>query len=129
DRDRAAAADRRGLRVSGPLLGPDALLEPLRAALRGAPGDGAELWAHRRRAAITRYARSQIHQNALCDEIHVRARVAIGAAFGSVTTNGLDGDSLKRALADAAELARHLPPDPEWSGLADAQPVSDPISY
>ena len=45
----------------------------LRSALVDPPSDECELWAHRRRAAITRYARSQIHQNAVSDEIHVHA--------------------------------------------------------
>jgi len=101
------------------LLGVDALLDPLRAALRDAPAEECEIWAHRRRSAITRYSRNEIHQNALSDEVRVHARVVAGTAVGAVTTNSLDADSLSRALHDALALARQLPADPDWPGLAE----------
>ena len=99
-------------------LGRDALLTPLREALRGAPADEVELWAHRRRAAITRYSHSSIHQNALSDETHVHARVIVGRAVGVAAANGLDPASLRRLVADAASLARLQPPNDEWPGVA-----------
>src|SRR6266508_2446697 len=71
------------------LLGEDALLDPLRSALADPPAAECELWAHRRRSAIARYSRSQIHQNAVSDEIHVHARAVVGGALGVVTTNPL----------------------------------------
>ncbi len=112
-----------------PLLGADAMLDPLRAALLDAPSDECELWAHRRRAAITRYARSQIHQNAFSDEVHVHARAVVGGAVGAVTTNSLDPAALRRALADAAALARYLPASEEWPGLAEPEPISEPRAF
>jgi PmbA protein len=111
------------------LLGADALLDPLRAALRDSPADEAEIWVHRRRAAITRYSRSQIHQNALSDELEVHARAVVGRALGVVTTNALDPPSLRRALAEAGELARHLPPNDDWPGLAEPEPVPEARAY
>jgi predicted Zn-dependent protease len=115
--------------AASPLLGADALLDPLRAALQGAPSEECDLWVHRRRAAITRYARSQILQNAVSDEIHVHARAVIGGAVGSVTANSLEEGALRRALADAAELARHLPPNAEWPGLAVPEETAPPRSF
>ncbi len=100
-------------------LGRDALLGPLRSALRDAPADEVELWAHRRRAAITRYSHSSIHQNALSDETHVHARAVVGRAIGEASANGLDPDSLRRLVADAASLARLQPPNDEWPGVAE----------
>ncbi|MDE3102322.1 MAG: TldD/PmbA family protein [Chloroflexota bacterium] len=115
------------------ILGPDALLDPLRAALRAAlRASGlaeAELWAHRRRAAIARYARSQIHQNAVSDELHVHARAIVGSAMGTVTTNGLAVDDLIRALREAAELATHLPPNDDEPGFAAPEPVGEPRAF
>ena len=99
-------------------LGRDALLTPLREALRDAPADEVELWAHRLRAAITRYSHSSIHQNALSDETHVHARVIVGRAVGVAAANGLDPASLRRLVADAASLARLQPPNDEWPGVA-----------
>lgn len=107
-------------------LGRDALLDPLRDALRDAPADEVELWAHRRRAAITRYSRSSIHQNALSDETHVHARVAVGRAVGSATANGLDPAALRALVADAASLARLQPPNDEWPGVAGPAEVAPP---
>jgi len=112
-----------------PLLGADALLGALRAALRDAPADECELWVHRRRSAITRYARSQIHQNALADELHAQARAVVRGAVGIVTTNGLDPAALRRALADAADLARHLPPNADWPGLAEPEEAAPPRAF
>ncbi|HUG56266.1 MAG TPA: metallopeptidase TldD-related protein [Candidatus Limnocylindrales bacterium] len=100
------------------LLGRDALLQPLRDALRDAPADEATLWAHRRRAAVTRYSRSEIHQSALSDEIHVRATAVVGRSVGVVTGNALDPASLRDLLAGAADLARLAPPSEEWPGVA-----------
>lgn len=106
-------------------LGRDALLGPLRSALRDAPADEVELWAHRRRAAITRFSHSSIHQNALSDETHVHARAVVGRAVGVASANGLDPESLRGLVADAASLARLQPPNEEWPGLAEpAEPLT-----
>ena len=105
-------------------LGRDALLAPLRGALRDAPADEVELWAHRRRAAITRYSRSSIHQNALSDETHVHARVAVGRAVGVATANGLAPAALRGLVADAASLARLQPANDEWPGVAEPSEVA-----
>ncbi|HEY4746757.1 MAG TPA: hypothetical protein VIH38_04300, partial [Steroidobacteraceae bacterium] len=68
------------------LLGTDRLLAPLRQALRDAPADEADIHVHRRRAAITRYSHSSIHQNAVSDETHATLRAIVGKAVGIVTT-------------------------------------------
>lgn len=111
------------------LLGADRLLAPLREALAGVAADEAEAHLHRRRAAITRYSHSSIHQNALSDETHVRVRAVVGGAVGVVSTNSLDVAELRRALAEAAELARASRPDPEWPGVADPEPVGKARAY
>ena len=115
---------------NAPLIGADALLSPLREALRTAPTEECDIHAHRRRAAITRYARSQIHQNALSDETHVHVRAVLpSGAVGSVTVNGLDPRALAEALRDAAELARHLPASDEWPGLAGPATTPAPRAF
>ena len=100
------------------MLGADALLAPLRAALATPEGDGAELWIHRRRAAITRYSRASIHQNARSDDLEIRASVAIGDRMGTATGNSLTADGLRALLRDAATLARLQPSNPGWPGFA-----------
>ncbi|MEX2047833.1 MAG: DNA gyrase modulator [Chloroflexota bacterium] len=86
--------------------GRDAMLPPLEDALRGAKAGEAELWVHRRRSAITRYAKDQIHQNAVADETHVQARVIVGKAVGIASANSLDPADLRRLVADATAAAR-----------------------
>ena len=111
------------------LRGADALLTPLREALRDAPADEADAYVHRRRAAITRYSHSSIHQNSLSDETAVRLRAIVGRAVGVVTTNSLAVSDLRRALADAAALARASRPDDDWPGVAEPAPIAAAAAY
>lgn len=111
------------------VLGADRLLAPARAALRDAPADEADIHVHRRRAAITRYSHSSIHQNAVSDETHATVRAIVGRAVGIVTTNSLEVPDLRRALADAASLARASRPDEEWPGVADPEPIAETSSF
>jgi predicted Zn-dependent protease len=111
------------------LLGEDRLLAPLREALREVPADEADIHVHRRRAAITRYSHSSIHQNAVSDETHATVRAIVAKAVGIVTTNSLEPSDLRRALADAASLARASRPDEEWPGVAEPEPVPAPSAF
>lgn len=111
------------------VLGRDALLGPLRDALRDAPADEVELWAHRRRAAITRYSHSSIHQNALSDETHVQVRAVVGRAVGVCSGNGLEPASLRRLVGDAASLARLQPPNEDWPGIAAPSEPAAPHAF
>ena len=109
--------------------GREAMLEPLEVALRGAKAAEAELWVHRRRSAITRYAKNEIHQNAVADETRVQARVVIGNAMGIASANSLDPADLRRLVADATAAARESAPNAEWPGLAAPAQVSEPRAY
>src|SRR2546429_7195690 len=111
------------------LLGADALLGPIREALRGVQADEADAQVHRRRAAISRYSHSSIHQNAISDETHATVRAIVGKAVGIMTTNSLVPSDLRRALADAASLARASRPDDEWPGVADPEPIPTTSSF
>jgi PmbA protein len=111
------------------LFGADRLLAPMRDALRHAPADEADIHVHRRRAAITRYSHSSIHQNAVSDETHATVRAIVGRAVGVVTTNSLDVTDLRRALADAAALATASRPDEGWPGVAEPEPIAAPQAY
>jgi predicted Zn-dependent protease len=111
------------------IRGRDAMLTPLQEALRGARADEAELWVHRRRSAISRYAKNEIHQNAVADETNVQARVVVGKAVGIATANSLDPADLRRLVADAAAAARESAPNSEWPGLAEPAPVSEARAY
>jgi PmbA protein len=109
--------------------GRDAMLTPLEDALRDVKGGDAELWVHRRRSAVTRYAKDQIHQNAVADETHVQARVVSGNAMGIASANSLDPADLRRLLADATAAARESAPNAEWPGFGEPASASVPKSY
>lgn len=105
------------------------MLGPLEVALRDVKADEAELWVHRRRSAISRYAKNEIHQNVVADETHVQARVVIGKAMGIASANSLESADLRRLVADATAAARESAPNSEWPGLAAPAPVSEVRAY
>ena len=89
------------------ILGPDALLAPLHAALKESGIDEADLWVHRRRAATTRYSHSSIHQNAVSDETHEPGRKLPSARPASVGCGWVDGHFIDRER-ERAELTGFL---------------------
>ena len=111
------------------VLGRDAMLAPLRDALKDAKADEAELWAHRRRSAITRYAKNESHQNALADETYVQARVVVGGALGIASANSLEPADLRRLLADARAAAELSMSNREWPGFATPAAAAEPRSF
>ena len=111
------------------ILGPDALLAPLRAALAASGLDEADLWVHRREASITRYAHSSIHQSAVSDETHVHARAIVGSAVGATSGNSLAPADLRDLLARAAALARLQTPNADWPGLASPAEYRRPSGF
>jgi PmbA protein len=111
------------------LLGRDAMLAPLRSALRDVKADEAELWAHRRRSAITRYAKNEVHQNALADESYVQARVAVRGAVGIASGNSLDPMDLRGLLSDARAAAELSRPNADWPGLAGPAQIGEAQAF
>jgi predicted Zn-dependent protease len=111
------------------VLGHEAMLAPLRSALRDVKSGEVELWAHRRRSAITRYAKDEVHQNALADETYVQARVAVKNAVGVASANSLEPADLRRLIADARAAAELSVPNADWPGLAGPSTFGEPRSF
>ena len=111
------------------VVGQDVLLAPLQNALKDSGLTEADLWVHRRHAAITRYSHSSIHQNAVSDETHVHARAIVGSAIGATSGNSLEPEAIRDLLARAAELARPQTPNADWPGLAAAAEYGRPIAF
>jgi predicted Zn-dependent protease len=105
------------------------MLAPLEDALRDAKADAAELWVHRRRSAITRYAKNQVHQNAVADETQVQARAVVANAVGIASGNSLDPAALGQLVADAVAAARQSAPNADWPGLAQPAPAPEGAAY
>jgi len=99
--------------------GEDRLLSVGAAALDIPGADGVEVLLTRYDSALTRFAESRVHQNTSRVDGEARVRViADGSRVGVVATNDLTVDGVRRAAAEALEVARLLPPDPEFGGLA-----------
>jgi PmbA protein len=111
------------------VLGRETMLSPLQAALKDAKADEAELWAHRRRSAITRYAKNESHQNAAADETYVQARVVLGNAMGIASANSLEPADLRRLVADARAAAAMSVPNRDWPGLSEPARSDEPRSF
>ncbi|HYK97152.1 MAG TPA: TldD/PmbA family protein [Candidatus Acidoferrales bacterium] len=109
--------------------GRDAMLTPLQAALKEAKADEAELWAHRRRSAITRYAKNESHQNALADETYVQARVVVKNAVGIASGNSLEPNDLRRLVADARAAAELSVPNTDWPGFSPPAKIADAKAF
>ena len=88
------------------------------------PGaDDVEVVVTRSRVGMTRFARSEIIQNTLKNEIHAYVRVVVGDRSATATTTQLHGEHLRRAAARALDAARASRPDPEFPGLPSPDDV------
>jgi len=69
----------------------------------------------------TRFAENAITQNASGASEQITVHVVFGAGEGSASTNRLDADDLRQAVARAEEIARHAPANPEYVPLPGPQ--------
>ena len=109
--------------------GREAMLDPLSKALRDVRVDEAEIWAHRRRSAITRYAKNEVHQNAAADETYVQARIVVKNAVGIASGNSLEPAGLRQLLSDARAAAELSVPNTDWPGLGTPASVGDAKAF
>jgi PmbA protein len=73
--------------------------------------------------ALTRFANNTIHQNVAEQTMSVSVRTVFDGRTARATTNKTDDDSLRRALAASAALARSQPKNP------DLLPMPGPQKY
>src|SRR5438045_252915 len=116
------------------LLGQEKAFSLLEDALRGSPADQTELVLVVDTTSVTRYANSEIHQNVSQFNTRVSVRVAVGKATARVFTNSLDITELRRAIEEAARLAKMQAPNPRFRSLPTPdmgyeRPESAPQSY
>src|SRR5207245_7181922 len=73
--------------------------------------------------ALTRFANNTIHQNVAEQTLSVSVRTVFDGRTARATTNKTDDDSLRRAVAASAALARSQPKNP------DLLPMPGPQTY
>src|SRR5574341_232986 len=82
-------------------------------ARRAAPGADVYVSITSGRSANTRFARNQITSTGDVDETKVSVGIAFGKRYAAATTNQVDAASMRRAIDQAARLAKLAPEDPE----------------
>ncbi len=108
----------------GPMVGRDLAADVIARALRalamvGADGGEAVLLAQR--DALTRFANSEIHQNADVDAATLNIKAVSGMREGTVDVSQFDDASLARAARIAYDIASVQPASDDWPGLAEPQ--------
>ena len=71
--------------------------------------------------ALTRFANNTIHQNVAEETLSVSVRVLLDGRTARATTNKTDDESLQRAVAAAASLAKNQPKNPDLLQLLGNQ--------
>lgn len=101
----------------------DQVLSMLDAAVKRSPGDSTELVYSESREATTRFAENVIHQSMDSTDARVIVRLVKDGRVAVSATNDLTDSGLDRLLADAAQIASLLEPDPSFPGLAASAPT------
>ena len=126
-KSRTSAPRRR--RASGPAvaeahLPADADLHHLaERVLRFSDADETEVHIDFVADALTRFANNTIHQNVAEQTLHVSVRTVFDGRSARASTNKTDDESLRRAVAASAALARSEPKNP------DLLPMPGPQTY
>lgn len=103
-------------------MDPAALDSLLGRALSLATHAEAEVIFTERSAALTRFANSRIHQNVAERDATVRIRLVRDGCTGVATTNRLDDEGLREAMARASATLALATPNPQGAPLASAKP-------
>ena len=79
--------------------------------------------------ALTRFANNTIHQNVAEQNLIVSVRTVLDGRTARATTNKIDDDSLRRAVATSANLARSRPRNPDLLPMPGPQKYSKVSRY
>jgi PmbA protein len=107
------------------LLGASATRTLLEGVLHLSAADETEVALETETAALTRFAHNVIHQNVAEVEASLEVRVVHARRVGAASTNDLSPAGLERALTEASAVARHVPEQGDWPGLAE--PLTGPV--
>jgi PmbA protein len=99
------------------MIGKDKILSQLRSVLATSEADQTEAVYLGGESGLTRFANSTIHQNVSERNSRVYFRAVLGKKIGVASTNSFVPEDLKKALADALEIARNQRENPDFPGL------------
>ena len=98
------------------MIGKEDVLKLLKQALERAPGP-TELVLIGGQHELTRYTRSQIHQNVASRDYTVYVKAVDGKRIGVARTNCLSVEAIVGTMERAHEMAKHQPENPYFPGL------------
>ena len=107
--------------------GPEEAFRLVESIVDRSPADETEAVLVARRAGLTRFASSRVHQNVAEEDAHLLLRVVVGGRVAGLRTNRLVQADLDQVLARAVAIARSTPEDPEFPGLPG--PAEGPLVY
>lgn len=101
------------------MIGESGLVEAADHVLRLAEAGGAkaEVCLQALDSSLTRFANNEIHQHVRERDVTVQVRVASGKRVGTASGNGLDDDTLRRVVQQAADVARLQRENPDFPGF------------
>jgi predicted Zn-dependent protease len=86
--------------------------------------DEVEAYAIIQDTALTRFARSRIHQNVCEHGIELTVRLSVDGRVGAAVTNQAAQDGVSSLVERAVWAARRAPRDPDWPGVAPPAPMT-----
>ena len=98
----------------------DAVLD---IALDESKADETELVLSSQELSLSRITHNVIHENLIERDRSLNVRAVVGNRVGVASTNALDRDGIRTAVARAIEIARVSPVDKEFPGLPSAGPA------
>ena len=100
-------------------------LDVAERALRAAEGDEAEAVVLSERSGLARFARSEVHQPTLIENVVVNLLVARDGRLGMAVSNRIDDDGLRELAGRAREAAESASDGGEFAGFAAPAAVPD----
>lgn len=99
------------------MIGEDTALRLAQIGLEHSSADQTEVSLYSSRWALTRFAKSTIHQNMASSDAAVCVRAVFGKRLATATGNRADEDGVRAVVDQAIEMARLQEPNPDFVSL------------
>lgn len=104
-------------------MGQSFTLEVIERALAQSRAQETQINLTTQQLELTRFNANSIHQNLSRHQVELTIKAIDGGRLGVSSTSLLDEVSIREAVEKALAFARMSPPDPDWKGLPDPEPL------